>query len=133
MNEASNVFPHTPEEKERAAKFAHIVATLAEDARKHGAKPFPTGEQFVEGLNLIVELYRRGDASEEKAMEAVNLAEVLLYDHENFYERFFDVVGASDNPVRVKAEQLLRTGKVTTETTFGELPGILAENDGTAA
>ena len=41
-------------------------------------------------------------------------------------QRFEESDAANPTPTRLLAEKLLRTGKVTDETTFAEMPGIIA-------
>jgi hypothetical protein len=59
---------------------------------------------------------------------ARHLKHVLTRDPESFWEVLFLLTGCG-NPITVQADRLLRSGAINEQTTFDELPGILAVDE----
>jgi hypothetical protein len=70
---------------------------------------------------------KQNDGSEARALIVEALKEKLIKDPDSFWNYYIDVMNESaGDPFGALAEQLLRTGKVTDNTTYGELYKILA-------
>ena len=67
------------------------------------------------------------DGTEARAVIVEALHWHLLESPEDFWEFYFETMNAAYlNPYRLLAERLLRSGAVTEETTFGDIPALLA-------
>jgi hypothetical protein len=77
----------------------------------------------LKAMSCIDELF---DGSPSSRDRAIRLTNELLERPEQFWDTYFDAASAND-PIRIEAEALIRSGIVTDRTTFAELPAILAE------
>lgn len=79
-------------------------------------------EEALKWMTVIEESFDGSQSSRDRVIRLIN---ELLERPEEFVDTYFDAIGA-DDPVRRRAEALIRSGIVTSATTFAELPAILA-------
>lgn len=80
-----------------------------------------------DALKAMAAIDGQHDGSEARAAVVESLYHKLLESPEEFWEFYFDTLSAAEpNPYRELAERLLQSGLVDEETTFGDMPAILA-------
>lgn len=80
-----------------------------------------------DALRAMATIDGQNDGSEARMVLVEALHRKLLENPETFWEFFWEsVIAATPNHVREQAERLLRSGVVTEETTFDDIPAILA-------
>lgn len=80
-----------------------------------------------DALKVMSSIDGQNDGSETRMAIAEALHHKLLEDPETFWELFWESVSrAAPNHIREQAERLIRSGAVTEETTFSDIPAILA-------
>jgi hypothetical protein len=80
-----------------------------------------------DALRAMAVIDGQNDGSQARAALVEALHRKLIEAPENFWEEFFAMLDAAQpSPTRQIAEHLLRSGAVTTEMTFGDVPAILA-------
>jgi hypothetical protein len=119
---------------EVAWRYASGVVTsegerLRATQNKERKRNLNTQSDFTKELDVVGERIDKEGYSTELGEIYLDVIERFLRTDPSGFFAWADGVAGRHNPVATRAVRLLRTGKVTSATTFGDLPGILAAND----
>jgi hypothetical protein len=87
-----------------------------------------TIEQFHQRIDELGDKID-SEYSTELGEQYIDTLQKFLQEHPNAFIAWADALAGRDNPVATSAVRLLRTGKVTSTTTFADLPAIIAADE----
>lgn len=82
--------------------------------------------EVTEALRMFTAIENMFDGSQSSADRVQRLTKALIENPSEFLDTYLDTTN-SDDPIRIKAEAMIRSGQITDETTFSQLRNMMRE------